>query len=166
MDIKLSGYESPVYENEYFVPLKPSLKKPKEDLPFLSRITQINRDQKDPYIKVAWDDGEGVIDYNGMKEAGQAWLRGEIGNWAEFGKNHVPDFLNKFKTGDLVAVLSVASGSGSTPQKLFLSKIPELNGGIVVLQAGMIKAMVGGFYDRYFNRAVDAGGQPGWYRDP
>jgi penicillin-binding protein 1A len=161
MDIKLSGYESPVYENEYFVSLEPSLKKPKEDLPFLSRITQVNRDQQDPYIKVAWDDGEGVIDYNGMKEAGEAWLKGQIGNWAEFGKNHVPDFLKNFKAGDLVAVLSVDSGDASTPPKLFLSKIPELNGGIVVLQGGMIKAMVGGFYDRYFNRAVDAKRQLG-----
>jgi len=36
-----------------------------------------------------------------------------------------------------------------------------LNGGIVVLRDGMIKAMVGGFLDRYFNRAVDAKRQLG-----
>ena len=34
-----------------------------------------------------------------------------------------------------------------------LAVFPELEGGIVVLHKGMIKAMVGGFSNRYFNRA-------------
>ena len=161
MDIKLSGYKSPIQENGYFEPLEISLKKPKENLPFLSRITQINIDHGNPFIKVVWDDGEGVIDYDGIKDSGEAWLKGELGNWAEFGRNHVPDFLKNFKPGDLVPVYSDDSGDGATRPKLMLSKIPELNGGIVVLHDGMIKAMVGGFYDRYFNRAVDAKRQLG-----
>ena len=161
MDIKLSGFESPIQKSEYFEPLEISLKKPKEDLPFLSRITQINTDQRNPSITVAWEDGGGVIEYDGMKDAGEAWLKGELGNWAEFGKNHVADFLKNFKSGDLVPVVSAESGDGAIRPRLLLSKIPELNGGIVVLHDGLIKAMVGGFYDRYFNRAVDAKRQLG-----
>ncbi len=42
-----------------------------------------------------------------------------------------------------------------------LSHIPELNGGLIVLQHGMIKAMAGGYLDRFFNRAVDAKRQMG-----
>ena len=160
MDVKLSGYKGMGAEDGYFEPAEQPLKKPKEEIPFLSRITQINNTQRNPYIMVAWDDGGGVIDYNGLKASGEAWLKGELGNWAEFGKSHVPDFLKNFKQGDLVPVLLTKS-EASSHQKIMLSKIPELNGGIVVLRDGMIKAMVGGFHDRYFNRAVDAKRQLG-----
>ncbi len=160
MDVKLSGYKGMGAEDGYFEPAEQPLKKPKEEIPFLSRITQINNAQRNPYIMVAWDDGGGVIDFNGLKASGQAWLKGELGNWAEFGKSHVPDFLKNFKQGDLVPVLLTKS-EASFHQKIVLSKIPELNGGIVVLRDGMIKAMVGGFHDRYFNRAVDAKRQLG-----
>jgi penicillin-binding protein 1A len=160
MDVKLSGYKGMGAEDGYFEPAEQPLKKPKEEIPFLSRITQINNAQRKSYITVAWDDGGGVIDFNGLKASGQAWLQGELGNWAEFGKSHVPDFLKNFKQGDLVPVLLTKS-EASSHQKILLSKIPELNGGIVVLRDGMIKAMVGGFHDRYFNRAVDAKRQLG-----
>jgi penicillin-binding protein 1A len=42
-----------------------------------------------------------------------------------------------------------------------LSAIPELEGGVVTLQKGMIKAMAGGFSNIHFNRAVDAKRQLG-----
>jgi membrane peptidoglycan carboxypeptidase len=160
MDVKLSGYKGMGAEDGYFEPAEQPLKKPKEEIPFLSRITKINNTQRNPYITVAWDDGGGIIDYNGLKTAGEAWLKGELGNWAEFGKSHITDFLKNFKQGDLVPVLLTKSET-SSHQKIMLSKIPELNGGIVVLRDGMIKAMVGGFHDRYFNRAVDAKRQLG-----
>ena len=100
MDVKLSGYKGMGAEDGYFEPAEQPLKKPKEEIPFLSRITQINNAQRNPYIMVAWDDGGGVIDYNGLKASGEAWLKGELGNWAEFGKSHVPDFLKNYKQGD------------------------------------------------------------------
>jgi len=46
-------------------------------------------------------------------------------------------------------------------KRLVLSEIPELDGGIIVVNKGMIKAMVGGFFDRFFNRATDAKRQLG-----
>jgi len=39
--------------------------------------------------------------------------------------------------------------------------VPELEGGVVVLQNGMVKAMVGGYFNRFFNRAVDGKRQLG-----
>jgi hypothetical protein len=73
--------------------------------------------------------------------------------------------LKNFKVGDLVPVRLVKSGQdasqpGGAPA-LELAMIPELEGGIVVLHKGMIQAMVGGFFDRFFNRAVDAKRQLG-----
>jgi membrane peptidoglycan carboxypeptidase len=46
-------------------------------------------------------------------------------------------------------------------KKLVLSHKPELEGAAVVLKKGMVKAMAGGFYNRFFNRAVDAKRQMG-----
>ncbi len=161
MDVKLSGYEETVRESGFMEFAGHSPEKPKKDLPFLGRVTQINDDQRNPHIMVAWDGGDGMIDYEGMKVSGEAWLKGELGNWAEFGRSHIPNFLKNFKSGGQVPVLLTKSTEKDTPPKLTLSKIPELNGGIVVLREGMIKAMVGGFYDRYFNRAVDAKRQLG-----
>ncbi|PIE68341.1 MAG: hypothetical protein CSA21_07990, partial [Deltaproteobacteria bacterium] len=37
-----------------------------------------------------------------------------------------------------------------------LERYPEVDGGVIVLQKGAIRAMVGGVTDRFFNRAVDA----------
>jgi len=161
MDVKLSGFEGPGLEGGGLEHAGHPPNKPKEDLPFLSTVKQINDDQSNPYIMVEWDGGGGIIDYEGLKPSGEAWLKGELGNWAEFGTSHIPNFLKNFKVGDQVPVLLIESKDKETPPKLILSKIPELNGGIVVLCDGMIKAMVGGFYDRYFNRAVDAKRQLG-----
>jgi membrane peptidoglycan carboxypeptidase len=161
MDVKLSGYKGMGAKDGYFEPTEQPLKRPKEEIPFLSRITKINTGPRNPSIMVTWDDGGGVIDYNGLKASGEAWLKGELGNWAEFGRSHVPDFLKNFKPGDLVTVFLPKTELEGSHQKIMLSKIPELNGGIVVLREGMIKAMVGGFHDRYFNRAVDAKRQLG-----
>jgi cell division protein FtsI/penicillin-binding protein 2 len=53
------------------------------------------------------------------------------------------------------------SPNNDNEQSLMLSKIPELEGGVAVFQEGMLKAMVGGFFNRFFNRAADAKRQLG-----
>jgi len=114
---------------------------------------------------VAWDKGGGVIDFEGLKPIGAAWLKANVGNWARFEREHAPILLKKFHVGDLVPVQLMISDKTSPGEnrdaKLMLSAIPELEGGIVALQSGMVKAMVVGFFDRYFNRAVDAKRQLG-----
>ncbi len=161
LDVQLSGYSTRPAREEYGDSARENLTRGKTDLPFLCRITHIKSDKQNPSIIVAWDKGGGIIDYEGLKPMGQAWLKWKLGSWAPFDRRHVADFMKNFRVGDLVAVQIVENRKGNGQTRLMLSKIPELEGGTIVLKEGMIKAMVGGFFDRYFNRAVDAKRQLG-----
>ena len=161
LDVQLSGYSTRPAREDYGSSAGESLKRGKTDLPFLCRITHIKRDKQNPSLIVAWDKGGGIIDYDGLKPTGEAWLKWKLGSWAPFDRRHVADFMQNFQVGDLVAVQVMETRNGNGQTRLMLSKFPELEGGIVVLKEGAIKAMVGGFFDRYFNRAVDAKRQLG-----
>ncbi|MBW2709022.1 MAG: hypothetical protein JRD04_07020, partial [Deltaproteobacteria bacterium] len=103
--------------------------------------------------------------YDGLKPIGEAWLKGKTGPWATFKKDQVPVLLDTIEVGDLVPVQIVTVDSDppgeEQVEKLVLSAIAELEGGVVTLHQGMIKAMVGGFSNIHFNRAVDAKRQLG-----
>lgn len=165
MDIKLNGYKPWQEKEKWEGLLEKGLKKPKENIPFLAQITSVETDRDKCHLIVAWDNGGGIINFEGLKPVGAAWLKANVGSWARFEKEHAPILLKKFHVGDLVPVqLMIADKTPpdkNRDAKLMLSAIPELEGGIVALQNGMIKAMVGGFFDRYFNRAVDAKRQLG-----
>ncbi len=155
LDVKLTGYGSlPAQEDS-----KGS--QPNERLPFPCRITHINEDAQNPSIVVAWDTGGGIVDYEGLRPIGDAWLKWKQGSWAVFDKRHIPEFLKTIKVGDEVEVQVMGEARDNGQTRYMLSKKPELDGGFVVLHKGMIKAMVGGFEDRFFNRAVDAKRQLG-----
>ncbi|MFC1579593.1 transglycosylase domain-containing protein [Thermodesulfobacteriota bacterium] len=161
MDIKLSGYDRERLQMRYRHMAGNILKKSKNELPFLSRITYVNRDPQNPHIMVAWHKGGGIINFDGFKTMGEAWLKGEKGNWVVFDSRHTLSFLENFQVGDLVPVQMIEEEDIEGKKKLMLSRLPELEGAIVVLKEGMVRAMVGGFFNRFFNRAVDAKRQLG-----
>ncbi len=161
MDVKLSGYNVRQPSETYQELLQKRPNNSIDKLPFLSQITQIRPENEDGPLVVSWEQGGGIIDYDGLKPIGDAWLTGRIGRSAVFGKKHISAFLKNFHVGDLVPVQSAVPSNGNGNMKLMLSRIPELEGGIVVMQEGMVKAMVGGFVNYYFNRAVDAKRQLG-----
>jgi penicillin-binding protein 1A len=161
LDVQLSGYNARPAQEGDLASASEKLTRGKTDLPFLCRITQIQSDKQDPTLIVAWEKGGGIIDYEGLKPMGEAWLKWKLGGRPAFDKRHVADFMKNFHVGDLVAVQLMATRKGNGQTRLMLSKFPELEGGVVVLKEGLIKAMVGGFFDRYFNRAVYAKRQLG-----
>ncbi len=162
LDVKLSGYRANIALEKYNESSDETQKKGKTDLPFLSRIIEVHRDRQNPHLAVAWEGGTGIIDYDGFLPVADAWLKGKTGIWTSFEARHVPEFMKLFKVGDIIAVrIADAQESQGGATRLFLSQIPELEGGIVVMKGGMIRAMVGGFFDRFFNRAVDAKRQLG-----
>jgi len=158
LDVKLTGYGGERARERYLEMSEEIGNRAKSDLPFLCRITEIHSAKENSYLVVSWDDGGSVIDYEGMRAIGEAWLKGRLGNWAIFDKRHIPDFFKNLHVGQFVPVQSVRADG---EKRLVLSEIPELDGGIVVVNKGMIKAMVGGFFDRFFNRATDANRQLG-----
>jgi membrane peptidoglycan carboxypeptidase len=160
MDARLSGYTVSNVPEKYWDLFKLDTRGSASSLPFLAKITQISIDKDNCRISVQWDDShEGVIDEKGVKPMAGAWLKWKQGQWAVLNKTHIRSFLGNFKQGDIVPVQLVQTAKGAT--SLCLSKIPELEGGMIVLHKGMVKAMVGGFLDRFFNRAVDAKRQLG-----
>ncbi|MBW1913458.1 MAG: transglycosylase domain-containing protein [Deltaproteobacteria bacterium] len=158
LDVKLTGYDTGIYQERYVRSIGTLHTEPTSGLPFFGRITEIDPDSNRPSLRVTWDDGEGVIDYEGIKPIAEAWLKGNLGSWASLDKRHASDFFKNFSVGDLVPIRQITEAEKT---KLILSAIPELDGGIIVIRDGMVKAMVGGFFDRYFNRAVDAKRQLG-----
>ncbi len=161
LDVRINGYSIKEQQDRY-QDLEPSLPQQRVPMiPFLARITHINPGPP-PHLVVSWDHGGGLIDFQGMKEMGEAWIQSKRGIWASFDEDDAPSFMERFHEGDLVPVCFTAGpdedGSGG---KLRLSQIPELEGGVIVLQEGMIRAMVGGFFNRFFNRSTDAKRQLG-----
>jgi penicillin-binding protein 1A len=163
LDIQLSGYDNKLNEERYKTKMGTIYNSPMDNLPFFCRITAINNDLENPHIEVRWENGEGEIDYEGLKPIGEAWIKWKSGNSSAFDKIHAISFLENFKIGDSIPVMyrHVTEDSSPDKNKLFLWEIPDLDGGVVVLNQGMIKAMAGGFFDRNFNRAVDAKRQLG-----
>jgi membrane peptidoglycan carboxypeptidase len=161
MDTRLSGLEEreATSMDPYWVREGP--RRVYDALPFLARVTHLDPEGKNGAMVVAWDGGGGIIDEEGLRPLGQAWLQWKTGAGAVFGTKHLAPFLRNFQVGDVVAVtFSRPTGEEAGPQ-LMLAKVPSLEGAVVVLQQGMVRAMVGGFFDRFFNRAVDAKRQLG-----
>lgn len=161
LDVMLSGYDPQLFQERYIEHVGMNFKTPLPDLPFFATITKINLDKRNPSLAVSWKDDNGFIDYEGLKNMGEAWLKWKLGNWAIFDRRHILDFLKVFKVGDLIPVQFAEDLALEEERRLTLAEIPELEGGVVVIHQGMIKAMVGGFFDRYFNRASDAKRQLG-----
>jgi penicillin-binding protein 1A len=158
LNVKLAGYGGEGAKKRYLAASEEIASRPTSDLPFLCRITEIHDDRENPFLVVSWEDGGSIIDFEGLKPVGEAWLKGRLGNWAVFDKGHMADFLQNLRAGDVVPVQTLGPEG---EKRLFLSEMPELEGGIIVVNRGTIKAMVGGFFDRFFNRATDAKRQLG-----
>jgi penicillin-binding protein 1A len=161
VDVRLSGYAVNPSIERYNELSDEAQKKGKTDLPFLCRITKVHRERNNPYLAVSWDGGDGIIQYEGLEPMGDAWIKSKTGVWATFSKSNIPEFMKLFHEGDVVAARMAGTPDSQSQPRLTLSQIPELEGGVIVLKQGEIKAMVGGFFDRFFNRAVDAKRQLG-----
>jgi membrane peptidoglycan carboxypeptidase len=161
LDLHISGYPRNLLQQRYEKYIGDLRGKPGWNLPILCRITHVDRNPERPALVVAWKNGGGIIDYEGFRAVGEAWLKSRIGVWAVFGAAHVNDFFDSFRVGDLIPVQWEANGDSENGARLRLTHLPELEGGIVVLQEGKIKAMVGGFWDRFFNRSAHAKRQLG-----
>ncbi|MBW2710181.1 MAG: transglycosylase domain-containing protein, partial [Deltaproteobacteria bacterium] len=149
MDVGLTGIAPSKTLSRWKGALKISDKSNHRALPILARVTEIQKGAKDPGLRIAWANGEAFIGYDGLKPIGEAWLKGKTGPWATFEKKHVPALLDTVEAGELVPVQIITVDSDppgeEQVEKLLLSAIPELEGGVVTLHQGMIKAMVGGF---------------------
>ena len=158
MNVQLNGYNLKKMQERYKELFNNGAAKHK-GIPILVKITNMVIKNQGSHIEVKWAHGKGIIDYEGIKEVGSAWLKWKLGNWAIFSEEQLPNFLDNFHPGDLIPVQIIPSENEEF--KLVLSAIPELEGGGIVIHKGVIKAMAGGYCNQYFNRAIDAKRQLG-----
>ncbi len=128
-----------------------------EGLPFLARVTHV--DKRRECLVVSWEDGGGIIEREGFAPMADAW-----GKWkGASGKRPgaVGAFMDNFHAGDVVSVRFAENGHGADARTLLLTRDPALEGAVIVLHDGKLKAMAGGFSNRFLNRALDAKRQLG-----
>jgi len=161
MDVLLNGYPWGRLGQAPGGPqLLPGPDRTDENLPFLAKITQIRITKDQVQVVVSWDTGGGIIDKRGLSKIVDAWVKWKKGMWATPTQKDYISFLKRFAIGDLLRVRFVKNNSESG-RELVLTTLPKLQGAVVVLHGGMIKAMIGGYHNKFFNRVVDAKRQLG-----
>jgi penicillin-binding protein 1A len=128
-----------------------------EGLPFLARVTHVDKTKE--CLVVSWDDGGGVIEKAGLALMAAAWERSKGASEKKLGALEL--FLHNFHPGDVVSVRFAENGHDTDARTLLLTRDPELEGAVIVLHEGKLKAMAGGFSNRFLNRALDAKRQLG-----
>lgn len=160
LEVLLRGYDLSALQERYRA-LRDTLPGRSDSLPFFGRVTHVNKEPESPSLVVSWEEGGGVIDLEGLKDIGEAWVQSRKGIWARFEPESISGFMDLFNEGDLVALRFAREDEKKSGGRLVLTHVPELEGGVVVLQNGMVRGMVGGYFNRHFNRAVDARRQLG-----
>ena len=98
----------------------------------------------------------GIIDRQGIMTFLDSLVKWEKQRWTEPQDEDLDRFLEQLELGDYIFV-SVRSIDSNTGEMLLdLEKYPELQGALLVINDGTIRAMVGGMENHYFNRALSA----------
>ncbi len=108
-------------------------------------------------ITVDFDEGigQGVIEKDGLRRILAALVKWKKNRWSEVKKNDSSLLKEQLQLGDRVWV-SIRECNKEGTVLLDLERFPELQGGALVFQNGMIKAMAGGVENRFYNRAIVA----------
>ena len=99
--------------------------------------------------------GRGVIQEQGLMGLLAAQMKWKQGRWNEASVKDISLLLSELKEGDR-AWVSVREIAPDGLVELELERFPKIQGGALILQDGLIKAMAGGVENRFFNRAIYA----------
>jgi len=99
--------------------------------------------------------GAGIIQEQGLMGLLAAQMKWKQGRWNDATVKDLPLLLSELKEGDR-AWVSVREISSDGEVSLELEKFPKVQGGALIFQEGLIKAMAGGVENRFFNRAISA----------
>ncbi len=110
-----------------------------------------------PVVEVDLGGGQqGIVDYPGLRQVLVPLVRYQRHRWVTAGSDDLPLLLDRLRPGDPVFVHLRVQDAASGAWLLDLQRDPEIEGGLLVYRQGRILAMVGGFDNRDFNRAVQA----------
>jgi membrane peptidoglycan carboxypeptidase len=98
----------------------------------------------------------GVIDRQGIWPVVDSLVKWEKQRWTEAKNEDLDRFLKQLEIGDLIFVSVRSIDNENGEMLLDLERYPELQGALLAMQDGTIRAMVGGMENHYFNRAIAA----------
>lgn len=158
LDTRLRGYDRKEVQAEYAALEYAGETVVKKGAFLFGRIRAVESDiDGKPLVKI--DLGaklpEGVIDDKGLEKILTALVRYTRQRWSTADRKDIPMLLSQLQKGDRVYV-QVQSVEDDGTSRLVLERFPELQGAALVLQEGVIRAMVGGSENRFFNRAISA----------
>ena len=161
LDVRLRGYEHDEIQNELARVTYLGDRVVKKMAFLFGTISKIEKadDQNPEGLAIAVDFGGdlggGVIDADGLSRPLTALVKWEQTRWSEATSSDLPLLLEELQVGDRIWV-SVRDIDEEGKVYLDLERFPRVQGGALVLQEGMIKAMAGGAENRFFNRAIAA----------
>ncbi|OGR05036.1 MAG: hypothetical protein A2511_09480 [Deltaproteobacteria bacterium RIFOXYD12_FULL_50_9] len=99
---------------------------------------------------------EGVVDLPGLLNILDPLMKFRRNLWTKAGSDDLPAILSQIRQGDLIYV-SIRGVNVITGEYQFdLEKYPALQGAVLAIKEGTIRAMVGGMDNRFYNRAISA----------
>ncbi|MBC7660983.1 MAG: transglycosylase domain-containing protein [Chitinophagaceae bacterium] len=124
---------------------------------YYAKVTKIERDKKNPQIFLDYGLPKGVVNAEALMRTAKIL---SIPTYKPY-EFHMQDILNKLKVGDVVFT-EVTDYNDETHEAVAeLKKKPSVNGGLISVDQGEVRAVVSGFDSEGFNRAVFATRQPG-----
>lgn len=157
LDVRLRGYEREEVQTE-LAELEYTGDSALQEGAFLfGHVEKIEGKEKDIRILVTLDKqlGQGVIDAQGLSGLVTARLRWQKNRWSESERGDQAKLVEQIQPGDKVWV-SVRKAPENELALLDLERYPQVQGGALVMQDGVIKSMAGGTENRFFNRAIQA----------
>ncbi|MBF0287084.1 MAG: transglycosylase domain-containing protein [SAR324 cluster bacterium] len=144
----------------YTLPIEKPLSRKKQPLNHnfhVGRISQISS-KKPRHIKVQLGSDEGIVEEKFIDEFVRNVTR--LRPYHKIKTSHYKRAFHYLKKNDPVLV-STHGQLEDGQWLLAIEQRPQLNGGVFILQEGEVRAMIGGFDNSGFNRALHAKRQPG-----
>ncbi len=163
LDIRLRGYDHRAMQ-EVYAEMSRGGDLRQQPGPFLvGAVTAVEGSEGNPRIRVDLSGSRAQVselpaaylDRAGLFNLLQPQVRHQQQAWSDVSDEALARLLEEIKEDDLVYV-SVRSRNADDELLLDLEKYPELQGGVLAMQEGHIRAMVGGVDNRHYNRAVTA----------
>ena len=166
LKIRLSGYAAPgswIGEND---PQQLRASREHELEPgrfYRGEVEEIRAEA--PALLLRFGGVTGLVDEAGLMACVRPLIEGKKGSWTKVTSKHARAFARERKPGELVYVYVREAADGESPALLDcmveFGPDEKLQGALVVLEEGNIRALVGSYYNTNFNRAFYGYRQPG-----
>ena len=122
------------------------------------KVAKIHKGRKkDAYLEIDFGLPLGVASYDSLERTAKI-LNLPTYKGAPF---HIKQILNTLKVGDVVLAEVLTYDKETQRAEIELKAYPKVNGGMIAVEQGEVRAVVSGFEAKGFNRAVFARRQPG-----